>query len=103
MNSAICKDDILEVRLETLDPITDDGSVTINATAIVLNNAGTAAVTINNNFTIAAGGSLQFSVTDERRSILVAPLKIKFGTGTKNLQVLILEPSHGAFSNYSPR
>jgi hypothetical protein len=93
--------DILELTLHTMKPVTESGAVVVTGSSISFYNAGDSTVTIDNHWTIPAGGTFQIGVSDERKSIITSKIKVVFSGGTtNNLQIILLVPKGKEFSNY---
>jgi len=91
----------IELIPHALEPITQSGIYQFNASAIAFQNSGNADVKINSFFTIKAGGSHQFSVSDETNVILTGNWSLKFGAGNNPmLEVMLLIPRDPRFTNY---
>lgn len=92
---------IVELIPHALPPITAPGTYQFNASCIAFQNSGNADVKINSFFTIKAGGSLQFSVSNEENVLITGTWNLRFGAGsTPMLEVMLLIPRDPRFTNY---
>ncbi len=92
---------VTELIPHALPPIIENGDYKFNASAIVFQNSGNADVKVNAFYTIKAGGSLQFNVSDETRAILTGTWNLRFGVGNNPmLEVMMLIPRDQKFNNY---
>jgi len=92
---------LMEVIPHALPPITASGDYQFTASAIVFQNSGNAEVKINSFYTIKAGGSLQFNVSDETRAIITGTWRLQFGAGNNPLlEIMMLIPRDQNFNNY---
>jgi hypothetical protein len=92
---------LVELIPHALEPLTESGTYQFNASAIAFQNSGNADVKINSFYTIKAGGSLQFSVSDETNVIITGNWSLKFGSGNNPmLEVMLLIPRDSQFTNY---
>ncbi len=92
---------LLQLDLHTIPPITEPGPYRYNCTSISFHNAGDSTVILNRHFEIPPSGSVQFGVSDERNSILSVKIDVIFSGGTTNkLQGMLLIPADKKFANY---
>jgi hypothetical protein len=92
---------VIELIPHAMQPITESGNYQFTGSALAFQNSGDSDVKINNFYTIKAGGSLQFSVSNEARAIITGTWNLKFGAGTTQLlEVMLLIPRQEIFANY---
>lgn len=92
---------ITEIIPHAMVPIIENGTYPFNASAIVFNNVGNADLKVNHFFTIKAGTSHQFSVSDEKNCILTGLWHLRFDVGNNPLvEVMLLIPRSPRFNNY---
>ena len=92
---------LMELIPHALPPITESDNYRFTASAIIFKNAGNTTITINSFYTMGAGETLQFSVSNEKEVIITGTWMLKFGAGTTPLlQVMMLIPRDQNFNNY---
>ena len=92
---------LMELIPHALEPIDKSGNYQFTASAIIFRNRGNTTITINSFYTLGAGETLQFSVSDETRVIITGTWMLKFGSGsTPLLEVMMLIPRDPQFNNY---
>lgn len=76
-------------------PIEANDSLTVRANVVILKNAGSAQVTVDDNWTLRQGESMQLGDSSGPRGVISHTFKVRFAsTGTKRLEVLTMSGTH---------
>lgn len=90
-----------ELRVHTRAPISINSTIQVDAQGIIIKNAGTTTVAMNNHYTLLPGETLNLGVTNDVNQIVVMDASFIFsGVGTNRIEILELRANENQFTNY---